>query len=646
VLKGQGMRTRVFVSVLTVASLVVVFAGSPADAVGPAAKLVFTTQPGVGANVAPNSISLAVSVEDAAGNVETGDTSTTVTLAVASGPGVLACAGGLTATVSAGVASFSCSITTAGAYTLNATSSPPLGTATSNSFNVTQYLTFSTQPGNGASGVALPTQPVVTLKDVSGTTINDNSTLVTLAIASGPPGAVLTCAPVTAAAGVATFAGCKIDKVGTYTLTATGPAYAPATSASFTISVGPAAKLVFTTQPGNGTAGAVLSTQPVVAIEDAGGNVVTSDTSVIALSITPSTGTAAAVLSCSPVNAVAGVATFAGCAIDRAGTGYEVDAADSTDSLSATSTPFNVSFVVPTRIFGQDAIGTSIAISAAEFPQKGSAGAVVLARTDFFSDALAGGPLAAAKNAPLLITPGAGLSSTVDARVLTEIQRVLPTGHTVYILGGPLALDPGIDTALQGLGYTPVRVQGANEFATAVAVAHALGDPSTVFEATGLDFADALSAVPAAIETRGAIVLTDGSRQAAETAAYLAANPSDVRYAIGGPLAAAGADPQANTVFGQDLYGTSAAVATTFFPAAAVFGAATGLNYPDALSGGVFMATHGRLGPVLLVQTSAPLPAGIAQYLAQDLGTRGYVFGGPLAVGADVLAALQTAVGG
>src|ERR1700678_3371829 len=106
------------------------------------------------------------------------------------------------------------------------------------------------------------------------------------------------------------------------------------------------------------------------------------------------------------------------------------------------------------RIDGTDAIGTSIAVSQAEFPTAGSAQAVVLARSDFFSDALAGGPLAAKVGGPLLITPGASITPALDPRVEAEIQRVLDPGGTVYILGGPLALDPAIDAALQGLGYT------------------------------------------------------------------------------------------------------------------------------------------------------------------------------------------------
>ncbi len=303
---------------------------------------------------------------------------------------------------------------------------------------------------------------------------------------------------------------------------------------------------------------------------------------------------------------------------------------------------FPIRRVPVTRIFGHDPIDTSIAVSHAGFPSAGSAKAVVLARSDFFSDALAGGPLAASAGGPLLITPGPSVSTSLDPRVEAEIQRVLPTGGTVYLLGGDLALDPSIDGTLGGLGYKTQRIAGANEYATAVAIAHHLGDPSTVFEATGLNFADALSAVPAVIEHHGAIVLTNGTTQAPETATYLAAHPGDTRYAIGGPLAAAGADPSATAVFGQDQYGTSAAVATTFFPRASVFGSATGTAFPDALSGGVFLGEQTSIGPMLLVEPSGALPDSIASYLSATAPTltNGTLFGGPLAVGDDVAAEL------
>jgi hypothetical protein len=305
------------------------------------------------------------------------------------------------------------------------------------------------------------------------------------------------------------------------------------------------------------------------------------------------------------------------------------------DNPTGASVPVN-------RIYGQDAIGTSIAVSQAEFPANGSAHAVVLARSDFFSDALAGGPLAAALGGPLLITPGASTSSALDPRVLAEIQRVLPVGDTVYVLGGDLALSPGIDSQLGGLGYTVVREAGADEYATAVDIANQLGDPPIVFEATGLNFYDALSAVPAAIADHGAILLTDGNVQAPETAAYLNQFHPSVRYTIGGSLAAGGADPGATNVSGADLFTTSAAVAATFFPNARVFGAATGATFPDALSGGGYMGSVG--GPMLLVNPTTPLPPWVGAYLATGAGrfTRGTVFGGPEAVNDSVVLALES----
>ena len=59
--------------------------------------------------------------------------------------------------------------------------------------------------------------------------------------------------------------------------------------------------------------GVTFSAQPVVHVEDASGNVVTTSSASVSLSIASGTGT----LDCTtnPVTAVSGVATFAGCKI-------------------------------------------------------------------------------------------------------------------------------------------------------------------------------------------------------------------------------------------------------------------------------------------------------------------------------------------
>ncbi len=122
---------------------------------GPANKLVYTTEPSTNQNVAAgSSISVQVNVEDTFGNTESADNATTVTLATGSNPssGTLTCAGGNSATVSAGVAGFSCSLDRAGnGYTLSATSNPGHGTGISNSFNVVAGAPASITVVSGAS---------------------------------------------------------------------------------------------------------------------------------------------------------------------------------------------------------------------------------------------------------------------------------------------------------------------------------------------------------------------------------------------------------------------------------------------------------------------------------------------------------------
>jgi putative cell wall-binding protein len=288
------------------------------------------------------------------------------------------------------------------------------------------------------------------------------------------------------------------------------------------------------------------------------------------------------------------------------------------------------------RISGADRDLTAVAVSQAAFTQNGSAAAVVLASDSNFPDALAGTPLAAAKNAPLLLTPPAGLTAAVQS----EIQRVAPPGSTVYILGGTGALSPTVDAQVNSLGDVPQRLAGQNRAGTAVAVAGALGNPATVLEATGLNFPDALSAGAAAIKAGAAVLLTDGTTQAPETAAYRQAHPGDAT-AIGGP--AAGADPGATPIVGSDRYATSAMVAQHFFPAPPVAGFASALAFPDALSGGAPTGKSG--GPVVLVPACGAVPSPVSGYLAQVKSGVGSatLFGGTAAVGDDVLAELEQA---
>jgi putative cell wall-binding protein len=287
------------------------------------------------------------------------------------------------------------------------------------------------------------------------------------------------------------------------------------------------------------------------------------------------------------------------------------------------------------REAGTDRIATAVAVSQDSFPS-GNAGAVVLARADDYPDALVGGPLAASKNAPLLLTQG----STLPSATATEIRRVLPSGATVYVLGGTSAVPASVATQLTGLGYAVVRYSGADRYATAIAVAGALGNPSTVLLATGTNFPDALAAGPAAAHLHGAILLTSGSTLPAETSAYLIG--AHLIYAIGGPAATAA--PSAQAVVGADRFATAAAVATKFFPSSAGAGVATGTGFPDALAGGAQLALRGA---PLLLSSQTGLPPSTTAYLVADHGvlTNVYVYGGISVLGTVVANQLTASFG-
>ena len=282
------------------------------------------------------------------------------------------------------------------------------------------------------------------------------------------------------------------------------------------------------------------------------------------------------------------------------------------------------------RLAGSTRDLTSVAASKSLFPVQSSANTVVLASDASFADALAGGPLAASKGGPLLLTPPTGLTSGVSA----EITRVLPKGDTVYILGGTAGISSSVDSQLTSMGYSPKRLAGSDRYGTAVAIADAMGDPTNVIEVSGLNFPDGLSAGAAAGQINACVLLTNGTSQASATASYLQAHPGGQHVAVGG--AATQADPKAVGIAGQDRYQTAAMVASAFFQSGPMdAGFASGLAFPDALSGGANMGSRG--GPLLLVPSSGPLPSPVSQYLAGTSSiVGGFIYGGTAAVGADV----------
>jgi putative cell wall-binding protein len=530
-------------------------------------------------------------------------------------------------TFSGGVGSFSVTFSSAGTQhvTVTDTSSSSI-TGTSGSVNVTQSTTHLT--ATAAATATAGNSFVVTVKALDGGGNVVTGYAGTVKLTSTDSAAVLQ-PNSTLSSGQHAFT-VTLKTAGSQTVTATDTANSGISGTTATIAVGPAATThLLVTAPTSSAAG--LSFVVAVTAKDAYQNTVTTYGGTVHLT---STDTSASLGSNAKLTN--GVGNFS--ATLRTIGSRTVKATDTvTSSITGTSGTITVvARTAPIRAAGSDRIGTAVAVSQLDFPG-GGAGAVVLARSDDFPDALVAAPLAATTRAPLLFVQGSSLPTVTRA----EISRVLGTHGTVYLIGSTSAIPASVETTLQSLGYTTVRIGGSDRYATAVAVANVLGGRSTVFLATGVNFADALSAGPAAAHVNGVVLLTDGSGMPSTTRSYLNAHVGTV-YAVGGP--AATADGGAIRVVGTDRMSTAAAVASTFFPTPLTLGIASGATFADAMSGGAYLARLG--GPILLTYPTS-LPPSTSNYLSAVRSSlaSSSLFGGTAAISTGVQTTIDQLLG-
>ncbi|MBI1723711.1 MAG: hemagglutinin, partial [Gemmatimonadetes bacterium] len=382
---------------------------SIAVSLGVPSQLRFVTQPGGAAGGTPFTTQPTVELLDAGGNRVTVSTAS-VSIALGSNPNSGTLSGTVTVSAVAGLASFTdlAIDRSGGGYTLVA-SSTGVTDGVSATFGVAvgapTRLNFSQQPSNGTGGTALPTQPRVEVLDAGGNRVTTSTASVTLAFGANVAGGTLSgTLTVSATLGIANFAGLSIDRAGTgYALAATSAGLTGATSASFDITVGAPAKLAFITQPTGAVGGIPFTTQPVVEIEDAGGNRVTTSTATVNISIADNP--AGGVLSGTrAVAAVAGVVTYTNLSIDKAGSGYTLVASGGT-LTSATSSAFGV------------AVGAAITLRFATQPG-GATGGTAFATQPAVEVIDAGGNRVTSSTASITLAlfdnPGAGtLSGTI-----------------------------------------------------------------------------------------------------------------------------------------------------------------------------------------------------------------------------------------
>lgn len=334
----------------------------------------------------------------------------------------------------------------------------------------------------------------------------------------------------------------------------------------------------------------------------------------------------------------------------------------SSDLACAVPAGVDIDALGPRRIAGTNRVETAVALSQANWSASTTA---VIAAAGTFPDALAGGPLAASLDAPILLTG----ADELPVSVAQELKRLGAT--EVRVLGGPVAISDDVMEQLSALGddITVERLWGADRWETAQTVATEVGPSSAgeVLLALGghedpaRAWPDAVAAgavqagesdVPLLLTTR--TQLPDATRDAL---VELRAAGATTVLIVGGEVAvsedvtdeveALGLDVE--RLAGEDRFATSAAAAAAGLarggdPTQLLV--ATAAAFPDALSAAAVAARSGA--PLLLVDScDIARRRGTVEWLDEHNGlTDITVVGGTNAIGERVRWQFDQRLGG
>jgi sugar phosphate isomerase/epimerase/putative cell wall-binding protein len=293
------------------------------------------------------------------------------------------------------------------------------------------------------------------------------------------------------------------------------------------------------------------------------------------------------------------------------------------------------------RIAGASRFETAVAASADRF--RGGAPVATIATAHDFPDALAGGPVAAAADGPLLLTA----RDTLPEGTEQELRRLAPGAITV--LGGTAAVSDAVVDRLRRLtDGDVVRHAGADRYATAAAAsAAAFGSGAAIaYVVSGETFADALVGGSAAAATGGPLLLTAATTLPEATAEELRRLSPERIVVLGGTAVVGEAVVEelreiapTDRIAGASRYDTAAlAVADAFDRTGGEVYVATGGDYPDALTAS---AVGAPAGAPLLPITRDGVPPVVAEQLRRLAPSRIVVLGGERAISAGAYAELR-----
>ena len=294
--------------------------------------------------------------------------------------------------------------------------------------------------------------------------------------------------------------------------------------------------------------------------------------------------------------------------------------------------------VAMSRVAGADRFEVAVSLSRDNFAPGVESVHVVSAMN--FPDALSAAPAAALGNGPLLLVDTAYLRQIVE----TELRRLQP--QRIVIVGGPGSVSAEVEAALAEIA--PVERRGGidrYEASRNVALAtFPLGTTSTAYIATGEGFADALSASTVGAAKGLPVILVSGRQstpddqtltvleQLGVTKVIIVGGPASVSTGIESALRA---QPglTVERFGGSDRFEVSAALNRASFDSADRVYLASGLVFPDALSGAAVSGLN--QAPLYLVPTSC-VPRSTIEDVIRVGATNATILGGTASVSSSV----------
>ncbi|HBE9528856.1 S-layer protein SlpA [Clostridioides difficile] len=186
---------------------------------------------------------------------------------------------------------------------------------------------------------------------------------------------------------------------------------------------------------------------------------------------------------------------------------------------------YNNSYSNVQAVAGSDRIETAIELSRKFYNStdskalyKDPVNSVVLVGSQAIVDGLVASPLAAEKDAPLLLSSKDKLDSSVRAEIKRVMDLNSSTGISnkkeIFIAGGVNSVSKAVENELKDMGLKVTRLSGDDRYETSLAIADEIDIDDKAYVVGGTGLADAMSIAPVASQLKNGeatpIVVVDG----------------------------------------------------------------------------------------------------------------------------------------